>query len=272
MDNGSRILDIFNKMQNFPPLNATGNNIGRTWCTWKQKFLSFLQKEDPKELYKNQWTIILLMLIGPLGEEAYKNLPQTQDKIQTKDLKVVLRELDIHFIFGVRLKQINESIEKYIDSLMLVAIASNHSDPVSIVKEKIIEDIKNYNFTDKAKVLVRSKGEDLVSYLQSLDLNKITLFWKQCEKLMSPKNHEEVQRQSTSTSQPEIECIRCGTCHSRNRCPAHGLRCDNCKGYNHFTDYCKLVLGSHYVYGLAHRPHNLLRFPNAFPVSVPSVT
>lgn len=101
-------------MQNFPPLSGAGNNISRSWCAWKQKFLSFLQKEDAKELYKNQWTVILLMLIGPLGEEAYK-----KNVHQTKDLGIVLRELDIYFIFGLRKKQSNESIDKYVDSLMV---------------------------------------------------------------------------------------------------------------------------------------------------------
>lgn len=52
-DNGDQALDIFNKMQNFPLLSA-GNSVGRNWYEWKQKCLSFLQKEDPKELYKKQ--------------------------------------------------------------------------------------------------------------------------------------------------------------------------------------------------------------------------
>jgi len=104
-------------MHNFPPLSATGNNVGRNWCAWKQKFLSFLQKEDAKELYKHHWTIILLMLVGPIGEEAFKNLSQNAHR--TKDLGTVLRELDIYFIFGLRKKQNVESIDKYIDNLMV---------------------------------------------------------------------------------------------------------------------------------------------------------
>lgn len=113
-DNGDQALDIFNKMRNFPPLSA-GNSVSRNWLMWKQKFLSFLQKEDSQKLYKNQWTIILLMLIGPLGEE-YKNQSQNA---QTKDLETVLRELDIHFIFGHRKKQNSESIDNYVDNLMV---------------------------------------------------------------------------------------------------------------------------------------------------------
>ncbi|KYQ56896.1 hypothetical protein ALC60_04100 [Trachymyrmex zeteki] len=225
-------------MQNFPPLNVTGRNVGRSWCAWKQNFLSFLQKEDAKEIYKNQWTVILLMLIGPHGEEAYKSL--SQNARETKDLRTVLLKLDVFFIFGFKKKQENESINQYIDCLMFTALASNHHDPMSIVKEKIIKDIKNYNFTGQAMIFIQSKGEGLVSYLQSLDLDKITLFWKQCEKLMSQGNHEDTQTQiSSDLKLIEIDCARCGTCHSRNRCPAYGLQCDNCKGFNHFKDKCK---------------------------------
>lgn len=117
-DNGNQALDIFIKMHNFPPLSVTGSSVSRRWCAWKQKFLSFLQKEDAKELYKNQWKIILLMLIGPVGEEAYNNL--SRNVHQTKDLGTILHELDMYFIFGFqRKKQRNESIDKYVDSLMV---------------------------------------------------------------------------------------------------------------------------------------------------------
>ncbi|XP_018371619.1 PREDICTED: uncharacterized protein LOC108766689 isoform X2 [Trachymyrmex cornetzi] len=212
-------------------------NVGRNWCAWKQNFLSFLQKEDAKEMYKNQWTVILLMLIGPDGEEVYKRLFQNAHQI--KDLEIVLLKLDIFFIFGLKEKQESESIDLYIDCLMLAAVTSKHNDPTNIVKEKIIKDIKNYNFTGKAMIFIQSKGE-LVSYLQSLDLDNIILFWKQCEKLMSQRNHEDTQTQLSSDLNPaEMECIRCGTCHSRHRCPAHGVQCDNCKGYNHFMNKCK---------------------------------
>lgn len=102
-------------MRNFPPLSITRNSVSRSWCEWKQKFVSFLQKEDAKELYKNQWTIIFSRLVGSLGEEACKNLFQNAQL--PKDLGTVLRELDIYFIFGLRKRQNNESIDKYIDSL-----------------------------------------------------------------------------------------------------------------------------------------------------------
>ncbi|XP_026830439.1 uncharacterized protein LOC105280614 isoform X2 [Ooceraea biroi] len=237
MDSRALSSDIFSKMQDFPPLEATVKNIGRNWWMWKKNFLSFLQKEDPKELYKDQWVTFFLMLIGPLGKQAYKDL-SSRNAQRTKELKILLSDLDLYFIFGVKNKPTDENIDRYIDSLMLLAIASNHSDPVSIVKEKIIQDIRNCNFTGKTMLFLQSRGENLVSYLQLLDLHKITLFWKHCEELTAQTN---APKEVTINAQlGDARCIRCGTCHDRNNCPAHGMQCTNCKGYNHFTRNCKV--------------------------------
>lgn len=115
---------------------------------------------------------------------------------------------------------------------------------MNIVKEKIIHDIKNHNFTGKAMLFIQSKGKNLTSYLQLLDLHKVTLFWKHCEALMLQKDYENISKQDSQdfslNPSVEMKCIRCGTYHSRNHCPAHGMRCNNCNGYNHFTDYCKV--------------------------------
>ncbi|RLU15252.1 hypothetical protein DMN91_012246 [Ooceraea biroi] len=181
--------DIFSKMQDFPPLEATVKNIGRNWWMWKKNFLSFLQKEDPKELYKDQWVTFFLMLIGPLGKQAYKDL-SSRNAQRTKELKILLSDLDLYFIFGVKNKPTDENIDRYIDSLML------------------------------------------------LDLHKITLFWKHCEELTAQTN---APKEVTINAQlGDARCIRCGTCHDRNNCPAHGMQCTNCKGYNHFTRNCKV--------------------------------
>lgn len=86
---------------------------------------------------------------------------------------------------------------------------------------------------------IQSKGANLTSYLQSLNLHQVTLFWKQCEKLTLQKNWEHTQNQ-ISLQSAETECARCGGHHSRNSCPAHGKQCDNCKGYNHFKENCRV--------------------------------
>lgn len=120
----------------------------------------------------------------------------------------------------------------------IAIIWRNCVDPTYIVKEKLIQDISTQRFTGKAALLIESKGKNLISYLQSLDLNHIILFWKQCEDLMTQKV-EETSQQNFSFAK-SAECTRCGTEHNRNRCPAWGVRCNNCKQLNHFTDNCKV--------------------------------
>lgn len=95
-------------------------------------------------------------------------------------------------------------------------------------------------FTGKAALLLESKGENLVPYLLSLDLNNITLFWKQCEDLMAQTITETPKQNPLYAKSTVTECTRCGTEHNRNRCPAWGVQCNNCKQFNHFTDNCKV--------------------------------
>lgn len=111
-------------MEKFPSLNTAGKYIGKNWCEWKENFLYFLQKEDPTERYKKQWTIILLKLIDPFVNnhirikiQAYKYL--SYENNPTKDLELLLRDLDVYFIFGTREKQREENIDKYVDELMV---------------------------------------------------------------------------------------------------------------------------------------------------------
>lgn len=128
VDSTTPSSEIFSKMQDFPQLKTTGINIGRDWLTWKKHFLSFLQKEDPKELYKDQWVTFFLMLIGPLGEQVYKDL-SSRDAQRLKDFKTLFSNLDLYFIFGSRKKQKDENVESYIDKLMV----SHYFNIISII-------------------------------------------------------------------------------------------------------------------------------------------
>lgn len=110
---------------------------------------------------------------------------------------------------------------------------------MDVVKDKIIQDISTRHFTGKAALLIESKGENLIPYLQSLHLGDIILFWKQCEDLMQ-KIDETPKHDSSYSTSAVIECTRCGTEHYPNRCPAWGARCNKCKQFNHFTDYCRV--------------------------------
>lgn len=106
--------DIYKKLKDFPPLvGEAEKDLGRNWNVWKLKFLSFLQKE---KVYKKQWIHILWMVIGPAGDQAARTV-YLQSGSQAQDFKLLLRDLDMYFIFGSRKKQNNESVDQYIDSL-----------------------------------------------------------------------------------------------------------------------------------------------------------
>lgn len=61
---------------------------------------------------------MFLTMIGPFGQRVYKDL-SSRNAQRTKDLKVLLSDLDLYFIFGAKQKQRNEDIDHYIDNLMV---------------------------------------------------------------------------------------------------------------------------------------------------------
>lgn len=63
------------------------------------------------------------------------------------------------------------------------------------MKEKIIQDIKTQQFLGEAAAFIKHQ-ENLISYLRSLDINNIILFWKQCENLMPQKSSEDLASQN----------------------------------------------------------------------------
>lgn len=120
------------------------------------------------------------------------------------------------------------------------------------MKEKIIQDISTQRFTGKAALLIEAKGENLIPYLQSLDFFHITLFWKQCENLMTQKI-EETSKQDSFYDKSTIECTQCDIEHNQNRRTAWGhqfrLRLSKLcsaqynkpKQFNHYTNKIKYV-------------------------------
>ncbi|XP_063538098.1 uncharacterized protein LOC134747405 [Cydia strobilella] len=45
---------------------------------------------------------------------------------------------------------------------------------------------------------------------------------------------------STHHSRSYQVCSRCGGNHAYNKCPAYGVRCDSCNGYNHYAKMCRV--------------------------------
>lgn len=222
-----------------PSKFITKNDFITTWFSWKNEFLTYVKDIDKAEANKQKWGIMLLNRMGPVGQEIYRTF-SFHDKNAQEDINVLIKKFDIYCLYEDKRKNY-EDIDKYIKDLQLTAVARNYADPTSIVKEKIIQDISTQCFTGKAALLVEHKGKNFISFLESLDLNDIILFWKQCEDLMAQGNDEKMQKQNSSqVTSSIIECNRCGTKHNRNRCPAWGVQCSKCQQFNHLTEYCKI--------------------------------
>lgn len=226
--------NVIKEMQGPPPLSAEGDSK-KNWCSWRSDFVEFLKKEDPTESYKDRWGTFLLLFIGPVGQEAYKKL--SMDQISDKEnFNVLLKKLDFYFLFGSKQMQRNESISEYVNSLMDIAVKSNHRDPQGIVKEKIIDDI-----------MQQKSDADFQRFLQSLNLSEIISEWMSVQKFTNHTNDNQSRKQyvvakKCPMNSNVIECIRCGRQHARNKCPAHGKQCGNCKKFNHFTEKCKSTI------------------------------
>lgn len=74
-------------------------------------------------------------------------------------------------------------------------------------------------------------------------MSEIISEWISLKNFSDQTNDKCNKKQTIVTTHPInnniTECIRCGTKHTRYKCPAHGKQCSNCKKFNHFTEKCK---------------------------------
>ncbi|TGZ53542.1 Uncharacterized protein DBV15_03508 [Temnothorax longispinosus] len=214
-----------------PPIFATKDHLIANWFSWKNEFLAYLRRIDKAGDNRHLWGIMLLNRMGPVGQKIHRTFT-FYDKNEQEDITALIKRFDIYCMYGDA-KRGGEDIDRYINDLIFIAVTWNHDDPAAIVKEKIIQDISAQRFTGKAALLIESKGENFIPYLQSLGLNEIILFWKQCEDLMAQKIEETPKRDSPYAEPTGVEYTRSSMEHKRNRCPAwrnclHLLFCAQC--------------------------------------------
>ncbi|KAG7190737.1 hypothetical protein KM043_006810 [Ampulex compressa] len=175
------------------------------------------------------------MFIGPVGVEAHKKLSYDQPS-DKENFDVLLQKLDLYFIFGSRTRNHTESIDNYVDNLMHIAISSKHAQVQNIVKEKIILDMVKEKFQDETQVSLNPTSKKLAMDLRALTLNDVILSWKFNE--LSLLQNKGCTSKSAEVGSEMNNCVRCGTNHPWNKCPAHGTQCSSCKMFNHFTEKC----------------------------------
>ncbi|XP_039308673.1 uncharacterized protein LOC105195994 isoform X2 [Solenopsis invicta] len=209
---------------------------------------------DTAEEKKEMWGIMLLNRMGPIGQEIHRSIEEIHktlpfyDKNTREDVNALIKKFDIYCVESVfkDKKRDCKDVDEYVHDLHFIAITRKYIDPAEIVKEKIIQDIIYVQrFTGKAALLIQSKGENLIPYLQSLELNDIVLFWKQCDNLMARKIEKTPNQNSYVKPHISIEYTRYGKEYNQSKCPAWGplfRLCSRCKHkrFNHFTNNSKV--------------------------------
>ncbi|XP_018344297.1 PREDICTED: uncharacterized protein LOC108749819 [Trachymyrmex septentrionalis] len=231
-----------------PTIFATKDEFVRIWFSWKNDFFAYLKNIDKVEDKKQMWGFMLLNRMGPIGQEIHRTFHFYGEDKNTLDIDILIKKFDLYCLYGDK-KRSNEDIDEYIHELKFFAIAQDYIDPMRIVKEKIIQDMSTQRFTGKAALLIESKGEKLISYLQSLDLYHIALFWKQCEHLMAQKIDETPKQNSTYANSATAESVPIEQNQNQSTIWGHRCKlffpklccahCNKCKQFNHYTDNYK---------------------------------
>lgn len=210
-----------------PSKMLTRDDFMTKWFSWKNDFIKHMKLIDKGESNKQKWGMMLLNLMGPIGQEIYKSF--AFDINEAKDnINVLLEKFDCYCIFGGRIKGDDEEIDKYVNSLKVMA--SKHlTDTNNIVKQKILKEIDKNKFTSKAKSFIPEFSFSL--NIQSLSLKEITYIWMVYENVDYGKG-EKIENLLV------WNCHNCGGTHIINECPARGKRCNKCGNENHYWMRC----------------------------------
>ncbi|XP_018344300.1 PREDICTED: uncharacterized protein LOC108749821 [Trachymyrmex septentrionalis] len=221
-----------------PPTFATKDEFVRIWFSWKNDFFVYLKNIDKAKDKKQMWGFMLLNRMGPVGQEIHRTFHFYGEDKNTLDIDILIKKFDLYCLYGDK-KRGNEDIDKYIHELK--SLAQNYIDPVGIMKEKIIQDMSTQQFTGKAALLIESKGEKLIPYLQSLNFYYIAMFWKQCEDLMiNEEKIDKIPKNSVYAKSATTEFIPIE--QNQNQCTTiWGHRCQLC-----FPKLCCVHCSKHY--------------------------
>ncbi|XP_029160508.1 uncharacterized protein LOC114932463 [Nylanderia fulva] len=205
---------------------STKDDFMTEWFSWKDEFLKYMKSIDQAESNKQDWGIMLLNRMGPIGQEIYRTF--LSDKNDAKDIDALLKQFDFYCIFGGRRRGDDEDIDEYVNNLMVMAskhMASTHE----AVKEKILMEIDKGKFTRKAESLIM--GFSFPSSIQSLTVKEITYIWMLYENV-NFKRSEEIHNFIVKN------CNNCGRTHKMYNCYARGKRCNKCGNENHYWTRC----------------------------------
>lgn len=100
----------------------TEDEFFKTWCSWKNEFLTFKRVLN-KENFNNQNRLgnLLLNLMGPIGQNIYSTF-QFNSLNDKENVDILLEKFDEYYIFSGRKKLSLENTYEYINDLQVKKI------------------------------------------------------------------------------------------------------------------------------------------------------
>lgn len=255
-----------------PPLNITEGNVSENYKKWKRQVEVYLEASGASDKPDKTKTAIILHCAGPQVLEVYDQITWAEAGDKDKPEKVFEQlqkfcnprkneVLETHRFWNV---QYQDQFDNFLTELRTRAASCNFdANQDRMIRDKIV-----FTVTGKLQeLLLREDDLDLVkaikicrAYEQSnkqvKEIRDSTQAPQKVNKISneakSNKNKPKAQGQTQQKSKPKWQppqrgkgksCDFCGYKHERikEKCPAWGKICDNCKGRNHFKVKCKKV-------------------------------
>lgn len=215
-----------------PPSSfITEDEFFKTWCSWKNEFLTFKRVLNKENFNKEKWGNLLLNLMGPIGQNIHSTF-QFNSLNDKENIDILLQKFDEYYIFSGRKKLPLENIYEYINDLQFIIKEKNIDNEQELIRKKILAEINEHQFNNAAKRVIPT-------FTFSSDFNKLTIkeiafIWKLYIDSNSSKS-----------------CTRCGSNHVSNKCPSLGKQCIKCNEWNHFPKRCpkNFITNCHYCGG-----------------------
>ena len=252
-------------MQLKPPgqMDFESNDLPQTWRRWKEEMELYLELAMAGQQETTKVKLVLY-LIGSQGREICNTI-SFEGSEEERTVKDVLKGLEYYckpsknetverYRFFTRVQGIDESIEKFVTELKMLAATCNFEQLTdSLVRDRIVCGICDDNLREH---LLKDANLDLNKCIEACRASELA---KEREKTIQGRETERVndelhsvkskrsegkpkdrERRAEKVEQGFVVCRYCGRKHERNKqkCPALGKRCLNCNKLNHFAAQC----------------------------------
>ncbi|XP_070567222.1 uncharacterized protein [Ptychodera flava] len=226
-------------------------NLAVVWKRWKEELslyvdLTMAGKEE------SQKCKLFLYLIGREGREIHETMKFDSEEKDRK-LEDLVKAFDNYcnpkknetverYKFFSRSQEANENLDKYVTDLKILAATCNFGSlQESLIKDRLVCGINDSRLRER---LLREADLDLEKCLQicrAAELSKESIKTIEVPTEVHAVKQKWANAQETSRKPEQGRaCKYCGKRHGKDKekCPAYGKQCHNCKKANHFASQC----------------------------------